>query len=432
MATRQERMRDRMRGAARHNVGDIDFGFIIPVAEEPLDKPEAPPIPEPEVVEESEVEVEAVEEMGGGVEEVMEEVMDEVERDIAMEEEEVEKQGVEEEEVAESTLQPLEEEKIGEPEAPPEKRPEEEAEEAEEVGEKEAAQHLGRKRSRRSLPAPSPELGSSVINESPAPKRRRRREAASPAKQQQPAKKPRKSTTDDTNAPSGSVPVPVQRFAKPPRPTSDADHGEDLEIPFTSRSGVNAVDVLSKLCEELSEAYMAKLEERGQAAADAATRREQKTMHRALEAFLEELRTRLLEHTIALDTMHSLRKRVRAAQKEKLALREEILRVRAEREQVALKMDAVRIRHEADSKEALRRISLSSTMHDIDMAVEHGQAAAELSPAEQKKADLANLELLISRIADQVSTRSEDGGALKQIRDFNAFLERTAAMLEGR
>lgn len=71
-------------------------------------------------------------------------------------------------------------------------------------------------------------------------------------------------------------------------------------------------------------------------------------------------------------------------------------------------------------------------MHDIDMAVEQGQAAAELSPAEQKKADLANLELLISRVADQVSTRSEGGGALKQIRDFNAFLERTAAMLEGR
>jgi hypothetical protein len=44
---------------------------------------------------------------------------------------------------------------------------------------------------------------------------------------------------------------------------------------------------------------------------------------------------------------------VRAAQKEKLALREEILRIRAEREQVALRMDAIRIRHEAESKEAL-------------------------------------------------------------------------------
>ncbi|EAQ93175.1 hypothetical protein CHGG_01410 [Chaetomium globosum CBS 148.51] len=47
MATRQERMRDRMRGAGRHNVGDIDFGFIIPVAEEPVDEPEEPPVVEP-------------------------------------------------------------------------------------------------------------------------------------------------------------------------------------------------------------------------------------------------------------------------------------------------------------------------------------------------------------------------------------------------
>lgn len=46
---------------------------------------------------------------------------------------------------------------------------------------------------------------------------------------------------------------------------------------------------------------------------------------------------------------------MRAAQREKLALREEILRVRAEREQVALRMDAIRMRHEADSKEALVR-----------------------------------------------------------------------------
>jgi hypothetical protein len=54
-----------------------------------------------------------------------------------------------------------------------------------------------------------------------------------------------------------------------------------------------------------------------------------------------------------LDTLHALRKRVRAAQKEKLTLRDEILRVRKEREQVALRMDAIRIRYEADSKEAL-------------------------------------------------------------------------------
>jgi hypothetical protein len=71
-------------------------------------------------------------------------------------------------------------------------------------------------------------------------------------------------------------------------------------------------------------------------------------------------------------------------------------------------------------------------MHDIDLAVEKGQAAPELSPAEQKKADLANLELLISRVSDQACTGSDGGGTLKQIREFNAFLERAAAVLEGR
>jgi hypothetical protein len=219
-----------------------------------------------------------------------------------------------------------------------------EQDEAQEVGEKEAAQRLGRKRPRRSLPAPSPELSSGLVEESPALKRRRRREPASPAQQQQPAKKarvgrppskpqaqpqpepqpqprpqaqskpkprPKKQTKKKSKAAneesgeeeSGSVPVTVQRFTKPPRAGDKAEGqeepGGDLlngEIPFANHSGVNAVDVLSKLCEELIEAYMAKLEERLSTAEDAATKREHRTMYRALEAFQEELRTRLLEH----------------------------------------------------------------------------------------------------------------------------------------
>jgi hypothetical protein len=250
------------------------------------------------------------------------------------------------EEVEESTvLEPGEDDEVQ-----VEEEQDEEQEEAQEVGEKEAAQRLGRKRPRGSPRAPSPELGTSIAEESPALKRRRRREVASPAQQQQPAKKPRgrpparpqpprqpspepspqpqrrpqaqtqakaKPTAkkrqpkkkkkpaddEDAEAPSGSVPVTVQRFTKPARTSAAAD-GEDEastdllngEIPFSSRGGVNAVDVLSKLCEELIEAYMDKLEERGRAAEDAATRREQKTMYRTLEAFQEELRTRLLEH----------------------------------------------------------------------------------------------------------------------------------------
>ncbi|KAK0668300.1 hypothetical protein QBC41DRAFT_322069 [Cercophora samala] len=389
-----------------------------------------------------------------------------------------------------------------------------EEEDAEEINVQEAAKRIGRKRpTRRTIPAPSPELGSDSAHQPPAPvpespalkKRRRKEVVASPAQQQQPAKKARtgkqlskpqppqqpspaqpspaqpsprqpspppparrsqpqaqekpkpkpkpkqqpkkppakrksRAAPDDTEGTdsgdkvSGSVPITVQRFTKPHLTNeAEVDGLDDDEIQFSHRGpGVHILDVLSKLCDEMAENYMNKLREAGQAAEDAATKREKKVMLRALEAFHRELMTKLLDHTIALDQLHGLRKRVKAAQKEKIAMRDEIMRVRAEREQVALRMDAIRMKHEVESREALRHIALSSAMHDIDLAVEKAQAAPELSAAEQKRADLANLELLVSRVADQASSKSDGGGTLKQIKEFNAFLERAAAAMEKR
>lgn len=118
------------------------------------------------------------------------------------------------------------------------------------------------------------------------------------------------------------------------------------------------------------------------------------------------------------------------------------MRVRQEREQVGLQMDLIRKKHEADTKEGMRRTALSSAMHDIDLVVERGVTAPPLgeggsstSKKEQKKAEMAGLELLIMRVADQVCPRGTGGGnggggALKQIREFNAFLERAAGVLE--
>ncbi|KAK1780557.1 hypothetical protein QBC45DRAFT_408262 [Copromyces sp. CBS 386.78] len=362
----------------------------------------------------------------------------------------------------------------------------EDAEKAREISDKEATRVVGRKRPRRAVPTPSPQPETRPSEEEPQPKRRRRQAEPADTTQQEQTKvrremvqraptpipsppkipqkqtkpqKPsssRKPTTQNPPKPkkgrktakkdgaedegkggkAEAVPITVQRFTKPPRASDGPDELNasvlGAEIPFANRAGVNAIDVLSELCEGLIAGFLARLEERARAADDAATKREQKTKFRTMEAFQEELRTRLLEHTIALDTLHALRKRVKVVQKEKLGLREEILRIRAERDQVSLRMDAIRIKHEVDSKEALRHISLSSAMHDIDLAVERGQAAPDLSPAEQKMTDLANLEFLISRLSGEVCNKGNDGGTLKQIKDFNAFLERAASVLEGR
>ena len=70
-------------------------------------------------------------------------------------------------------------------------------------------------------------------------------------------------------------------------------------------------------------------------------------------------------------------------------------------------------------------------MHDVDLAVDKAQAAPTLSAAEEKKAEVANLELLISSVAD-LACSNGGAGALGQMKAFNAFLERAAAALEGR
>lgn len=71
-------------------------------------------------------------------------------------------------------------------------------------------------------------------------------------------------------------------------------------------------------------------------------------------------------------------------------------------------------------------------MRDIDLAVAQGREAPELSAKAQKEAELANLELAVAQVSDQASSAGATGGLLNQIRDFNAFLERTAVALESR
>ncbi|KAI0473951.1 hypothetical protein GGR56DRAFT_558308 [Xylariaceae sp. FL0804] len=320
---------------------------------------------------------------------------------------------------------------------------------AEEINVRDAARRIGRKRPRVSPPRQeSPELHAQQEKTHPARTKRTKRTHVSPATQSQPKAAKSKSKPAKRRRSDGdgeAIPITVQRYTKPaPRDGAEAD--EDVlnaDIPYANRSGVNVIDVLSQMCEEVIETNMEKLHEAAVNAQDSATRKEFRTKLRTLEAFLEELRTRFLEHTIALDDMHALQKRVRAAQKEKLALRTEILRIRAEREQVALKTDAVRMRHETANRESLHQLGLSSTMDDIELAVENGKTGPDLvDPREQKTAELANLDLLISTVAGQAGAggagRVSGGGGgggegnLKQIKDFNAMLERAAAVLEGR
>ncbi|KAG5950691.1 hypothetical protein E4U53_004588 [Claviceps sorghi] len=269
-----------------------------------------------------------------------------------------------------------------------------------------------------------------------------RQKPKSPAPQRQPAKRPRQhshqSPSSKGKRPSSSseqndddaVEITVQRFVNNfPR---DDDDDPQQEIPYANRAGETVIDVFAQVCEEVISSVLDQLQQLAAQTDNADKKKECRVKTRAIEAYREELSSRLLQHAIHLNHWHSLRRRLRHVQKEKLALRDEIIRLKGEREQVALRMDAIRIKHESDSTESMSRLNASALMHDIDLAVAQGREAPELSQAAERTAELGNLDLVLAQISEQVSSQSPTGGLLQQVRDFNAFLERAANALESR
>jgi hypothetical protein len=180
-----------------------------------------------------------------------------------------------------------------------------ENEEAEEIGVKEAARRIGRKRPRPSPPREeSPELDSQPTEAArPTKKRRQTRVQDSPAKQSQPkthkSKKGEAKQSKRRQSGNGEhIPISVQRYTKRQHYNEDDTDADILnsEIPFANSSGVNVVDVLSQMCDEVIESNLATLHAAAVNAQDSSTKKEYRTKLRALEAFQEELRTRLLEH----------------------------------------------------------------------------------------------------------------------------------------
>ncbi|KAF7906603.1 hypothetical protein EAF00_000882 [Botryotinia globosa] len=266
-------------------------------------------------------------------------------------------------------------------------------------------------------------------------KRGRVRQVTSPVQQRQPAppksklQRAEKKNKKQKVREGSPIPVIVHRLTKGPVYDDDDSDAEILnsEIPCATRAGVNAVDVLGQICQELVTAGLETLGDNAVKTQDAAQRLEYKTKMRAVDSFSKELRVRLLEHTINLDNSYSLEKRLREGQKKKLSLREEILRVRVEREKVALRMDGIRIAHEKNSHDAQQREVLNTTVHDIELAVERGKSSFDKTDDGK-----TNIELMLKRIASEASSASDGGGVLKQIKAFNAFMERAALALEGK
>jgi hypothetical protein len=93
-------------------------------------------------------------------------------------------------------------------------------------------------------------------------------------------------------------------------------------------------------------------------------------------------------------------------------------------------MDEVRIKHEGSSKEAQDEAALNTAIHDIELAVPLGEdGMPEGGDGEMARPGILDA---IRDVAQVASTRAPGGGILRRVREFNAFLEQAAGMLESR
>ena len=141
----------------------------------------------------------------------------------------------------------------------------------------------------------------------------------------------------------------------------------------------------------------------------------------ALQAFGDDLDSRLFEMSAAVEDRLDLESRSRKVKREKADLQSRWIEVRRQREQVALRCDRVRREHWEDEQEREEKWQISESAYKAELELERGE------PEEEE-----GLEYLLRTVAGEVSNRSEGGGLLTKIRSVNTQLERMAGVLEGR
>jgi hypothetical protein len=191
-------------------------------------------------------------------------------------------------------------------------------EQAEAIGDHEAATRLnkyrGRRVSRNVVTSDSPVAEDEHPVMSPVVRKKGRpRQVISPVRQRQPAppkaksqkaektdkaEKPEKASRKRKVREGSPIPVMVHRLTSGPVYDEDDSDADILnsEIPCAKRAGVNSVDVLSQICQELVTAGLETLGENMIKTQDAALKLEYKTKMKAVENFTRELNVRLLEH----------------------------------------------------------------------------------------------------------------------------------------
>ena len=226
---------------------------------------------------------------------------------------------------------------------------------------------------------------------------------------------------------------------------------QPIQVPALPRAtgGVNSIDVLSQILNEVLQSALESLEQgaaqaetaalRRQTPEKIAERREYRTKLRAVEAWGEAASGRLMEMGLGLDAAVSMSKRVKEVERERLELRERLSEIRKERERVGVRGDGVRSRHEREGGKREVDRQLQNAIEGVNVVVGVCREVEDVQGDE--KMERGDVITRLQAAAEMVGSKSggQDGGSgstseglLNRLRRINGLLERAAGALEGR
>lgn len=244
----------------------------------------------------------------------------------------------------------------------------------------------------------------------------------------------------------------LSEFAPPAALIGEEEEEEILTqpIPFPNlprnTGGVNSIDVLSQMLNEVLQSALESLEQgaaradeaaqRRQTAEKVAERREYRTKLRAVEAWGEAAGGALMEMGLGLDAAVAMSKRVKEVERERIELRERLGEIRRERERVGVRGDGVRSRHEREGAKRMADRELQSAVEGVNVAV--GVCREQDGNGRDEEEAKGGIITRLRETASLVSSKRDvDGvtngeGLLERLKRMNSLLERAAGALEGR
>lgn len=186
--------------------------------------------------------------------------------------------------------------------------------------------------------------------------------------------------------------------------------------------GITPADVLAQVSQELASNHITAFSQ--QARPDNVSNKSRRRQIGVMQYFRDVLGDTMFELQSAQLSSHVLASQLRAANRRKRVLREELMGKRREREELECEIDRVRAKHRETVEKEDRQYELVQSLRDIDLAVRKGREKAREEDREDEVPEVG-IEVLVGNVTETL-------GLLGRIREWNGVLEESAVVLEGR